>query len=76
MSDISNLKIKERQRTSHENWGDKESKFMYNKAMRIGKIESKAEYRMIEQFPNLLIFEILAVFQIETILKICHFFKL
>ena len=33
--------------------------------MRIGKIASDAEYRMDEQFQNLLIFGILIVFQIK-----------
>ena len=39
--------------------------------MRIDKIASGAEYRMDEQFQNLSIFEILIVFRIEKILKIC-----
>ena len=39
--------------------------------MRIGKIASSAEYRMDEQFQNLLIFEISIFFQIEKILEIC-----
>ena len=33
--------------------------------MKIAKIASGAEYRMNEQFQNLLIFEILIIFQIE-----------
>ena len=33
--------------------------------IRIGKLASGAEYRMNEQFQNLLIFEILIVLQIE-----------
>ena len=39
--------------------------------MRTEKIVSRAEYRMDEQFQNLLIFEIFIVFQIYQILKIC-----
>ena len=39
--------------------------------MRIGTILSSAEYRMDEKFQNLIILEILMVFQIEKILKIC-----
>ena len=39
--------------------------------MRIGKIASGAEYRMVEQFQNFLIFETLIVFQIEKVLIIC-----
>ena len=39
--------------------------------MRIGKIASSAEHRMEKQFQNLIIFEILIVFQIGQILKIC-----
>ena len=33
--------------------------------MKIGKIANSAEYRMEEQFQNLLIFEILIIFQIK-----------
>ena len=36
--------------------------------MRIGKIASGAEYRMDEQFQNLLIFGILMVFQTKKII--------
>ena len=39
--------------------------------MRIGKIASGAEYRMNEQFQNMLIFWISIVFWIWKILKIC-----
>ena len=39
--------------------------------MTVGKIASIAEYRMDQQFYNLLIFGISTVFQIEKILKIC-----
>ena len=39
--------------------------------MRICKIASGAEYRMMEQFPNFPIFGISIVFQITKILKIC-----
>ena len=39
--------------------------------MRIRKIASSAEYRTDKDFRNWLIFEILIVFQIEKILKIC-----
>ena len=37
--------------------------------MRIDKIATSAEYRMEKQFQNLLIFEILIVFQIGQILE-------
>ena len=39
--------------------------------MRIGKIASSAKYRMEEPLKDLWIFEILIVFQIEKILKVC-----
>ena len=41
--------------------------------MRIGKIVSGAEYRMDEQFQNLLIFRILIVFRIEFFFKFVNF---
>ena len=44
--------------------------------MRIGETASGAEYRMDEQFPNLPIFGILIVSQIEKILKFCKFWKI
>ena len=38
--------------------------------MKIGKIANGAEYRIDEQFPNLLIFRILIIFQIKKKIKI------
>ena len=40
-------------------------KFISKGKMKIGKIANSAEYRMEEQFQNLLIFEILIIFQIK-----------
>ena len=39
--------------------------------MRMDKIARGVQYRMDEQFQNLLIFKILIVFQFEQILKTC-----
>ena len=40
-------------------------KFISKENIRIGKIASGAKYRVDEQFQNLLIFEILIIFQIK-----------
>ena len=40
-------------------------KFILKENMKISKIVNGAEYRMDEQFQNLLIFGILIIFQIE-----------
>ena len=51
MADISNLKINERANVEQP---------------KIGRIGNRAEYRMDEQFQNLLIFGILIIFQIKN----------
>ena len=60
MADISNLKINERADVERP-----KIKFISKGNMKIGKISNGAEYRMDGQFKNLLIFEILIIFQIK-----------
>ena len=50
---------------TYENCYNRKWKLYQGANMRISKIASGAEYRMDEQFQNLLIFRILIVFQIK-----------
>ena len=45
-------------------------KFISKDNTKIGKIANSAEYRIDEQFQNLLIFEILIIFQIQKKIQI------
>ena len=68
MADISNLKINERPNVEQLNLReslDWKMKFIPKGNMKIGKIANGAEYRMDEQFQNLLIFGIFIIFQIK-----------
>ena len=68
MTDISNLKINEYSNVERPNLREslqKKMKFISKGNMKIGKIANGAEYRMYEQFQNLLIFGILIIFQIK-----------
>ena len=50
---------------TYESHYNKKMKFISKGNMKIGKISNVAEYRMDEQFQNLLIFGILRTFQIK-----------
>ena len=68
MADISNLKINERANVERLNLRESlklKMKFVSKGNMKIGKITIGAEYRMDEQFQNLLIFRILIILQIK-----------
>ena len=73
MADIPNLKISER---AHVEWPNlrvspqQKIKFISKGNMKIDKIVNGAEYRMDERFQNLLIFEILIIFQIKKKIRI------
>ena len=69
MADISNLKIKKRANVERQNLREslkQKMKFISKNNMKIGKITNGAEYRMDEQFKNLLILRILMICQIEN----------
>ena len=68
MTDISNLKINEYANVERPNLREslqQKMKFISKGNMKIGKIANGAEYRMDEQFENLLIFGILIIFRIK-----------
>ena len=68
MADISNLKINERAHVERLNLRESlqlEMKFISKGNVKIGKIAIGADYRMDEQFQNLLIFRIFRIFQIK-----------
>ena len=68
MADISNLRINERAKVERPNL---RKPLQYKmKFMKISKIANGAEYRMDEQFQNLLIFGILIIFQIKKKIQI------
>ena len=66
MANISNLKINERLKVERPNLRvslQQKMKFISQGNMKIDKIAIGAEYRMDEQFQNLLIFRILIIFK-------------
>ena len=68
MADISNSKISERANVEWPNLRvspQQKIKFISKGNMTIDKISNVAEYRMDEQFQNLLIFGIFIIFQIK-----------
>ena len=69
MADTSNLKINEHGNVKRRNLRESlqwKMNFKSNtRYTRIGNIASRAEYRVDEKFQNLLIFEILIIFQIK-----------
>ena len=68
MADISNLKINDGANVegrTYESPYDRKQNLYQRANMRIGKIASVAEYRIDEQFQNLIIFGILIIFQIK-----------
>ena len=65
MADISNLKINERANVERPNLREslqQKMKFILKDNIKISKIANVAEYRMDEQFQNLLIFGIFIIF--------------
>ena len=71
MADISNLKISERANIEWPNLRvspQYKIKFISKGNVKIEKIVNDAEYRMNEQFQNLLIFGILIILQIKKII--------
>ena len=68
MADIPNLKNNERPNVERLKFWESlqyKMKFISKGNMKIGKIANGAEYRMDEQFQELLIFGILIIFQIK-----------
>ena len=68
MADISNLKINERANVERLNLREslqRKMKYILKGNMKISRIASGAEYRMDEQFQNLITFGILIILQIK-----------
>ena len=68
MADIPNLKINERANVERPNLREslqQEMEFISKGNIKISEIANGAEFRMDEQFQNLLIFGILIIFQIK-----------
>ena len=68
MADISNLKINERANVERLNLREslqRKMKYILKSNMKISRISNGAEYRMDEQFQNLITFGILIILQIK-----------